>query len=66
MDKAHGTMLKDSPHKIMLGPLVDFDDKNPTKILLRQGEARGCLLLHSTMNTQGRSHRGHDEYVDID
>ena len=43
MDKAHGVMLKEGPHKLMFGPMVDYDNDQPTRLLLRQGEARGFL-----------------------
>ena len=57
MNRAHGVMLKEGPHKLTFGPLVDYDDDKPTRLLVRQGEARGFLLLQSTLNTQGRSHK---------
>ena len=55
MDKCHKVMLKHGYFHYLAHPVLDYDNKNPTRLVVRRGEGRIIFLLPNTMNTRGKS-----------
>ena len=58
LDKCHGVMLREGPHKFLLSPIANFDMIHHETQFLRLAEIRGFRLLRVNMNTQKQHMRG--------